>query len=211
MQKHFDKLQKILSAAAGDRITTRAEINRMQKDAEQYSQEHQQAVINPRMEQYKQGVIAQKQEHYTQAVQTIDDMAKAATEKHAKINLANPALTNALKLIELSGKEISTETVNKINATFAGDQSALRALQGVYKAAGVVYDGGLEKQIYEPEMAYDTLKEFAYHSIMREGSLNDMAGAVSRLAKLEGIDFPQMIDETGANNVMRRAAGLPVE
>jgi len=42
-----------------------------------------------------------------------------------------------LKLIELSGAGLDSDTTRKINASFKGDQSALRALRDVYKAKGV--------------------------------------------------------------------------
>ena len=60
----------------------------------------------------------------------------------------------------------------KLTGVSKGDQSALRALRDVYKANGVLYDGGLNEQIYEPEMAYESLHQFAYASMIDEGSLN---------------------------------------
>ncbi len=84
----------------------------------------------------------------------------------------------------------------------------MRALRNVYKANGVLYDGGLDKQIYEPERAYDSLHQWAYTSMIDEGSLNGFASAISKVASFEGIDFPKMVDEAGSIDVMMAAAGL---
>ena len=72
----------------------------------------------------------------------------------------------------------------------------------------MIYDGGLDQQIYEPERAYESLLEFAYAAMIDEGSLNGFASAISKVASMEGIDFPKMIDEAGSKDVMRAAAGL---
>ena len=114
-----------------------------------------------------------------------------------------------MKLIELSGAEIDTETTRKINDSFAYDQSALQALRDIYKAKGVVYNGDLDKQIYDPESAFNNAREWAYNSMVQEGSLNIFSTAISKIAALEGIDFPKIVDEVGSYNVMRSAAGLP--
>ena len=70
------------------------------------------------------------------------------------------------------------------------------------------YNGGLDEQIYEPESAFERLGEYSYNAFNREGSLNSLASAVSKIAAMEGIEFPNMVDEAGAEEVMRMAAGL---
>ena len=109
----------------------------------------------------------------------------------------------------MSGAGISSEIVKKINSQFAGDQSSLRALRDIYKARGVVYDGGLDELIYEPESAFEHLGEWAYHSFIKEGSLNEFASAINKVASMEGIDFPKMVDEAGSVSAMRKVSGLP--
>lgn len=109
------------------------------------------------------------------------------------------------------GSGIDSDTVRKINSQFAGDQAALRALRDIYKAKGVAYDGGLEKQIYEPESAFERLGERAYNTFTKDGSLNEFASAINKVASMEGIDFPQIVDEVGADNAMRAAARLPTK
>ncbi len=148
--------------------------------------------------------------YYTRKLKQFHQYAEsqAATAKAGQVKLDNPACANVRKLIELSGPSLDPETVRQINASFAGDQAALRALRDVYKAHGVVYNGGLEEQIYEPESAFEKLVEHGYSALVREGSLNTLSTALSKVAALEGIQFPSMVDEQGADEVMRMAAGL---
>ena len=73
----------------------------------------------------------------------------------------------------------------------------------------MIYDGGLDKKVYEPEAAFDKLHEDAYNSFIQEGNLNELSGAVSKIAAMEGIDYPKMVDEAGSDGVLRSAAGLP--
>ena len=72
----------------------------------------------------------------------------------------------------------------------------------------MVYNGGLDKQIYDPQSAFQRLVEPNYSALVREGSLNTLSTAISKVAALEGIEFPPMVDEQGADEVMRVAAGL---
>ncbi len=49
----------------------------------------------------------------------------------------------------------------------------------------------------------------SYNAFVREGNLNSLASAVSKIAALEGMDFSKMVDEAGSDDAMRAAAGLP--
>ena len=83
-----------------------------------------------------------------------------------------------------------------------------RVLLDVYKAHGAVYNGGLDEQIYDPESAFERLGEHAYSALIRDGSLNTLSTAISKVAAFEGVESPTMVDEQGADDVMRMAAGL---
>lgn len=206
--KTFSDLEKLLKRVAQARQETKAVIAKLEASKKDHSEEAIKSLVNPKIKQAKDNLAAIHQEAFEKAIEILQDLGKDAMEKSSVLNLNNPALANALKLIELSGAGISTETVRKINSRFAGDQAALRALRDIYKAHGVVYDGGLDKQIYEPESAFDHLGEWAYHSFTKEGSLNEFASAINKVASMEGIEFPKMVDEVGSDEVMRSAAGL---
>jgi hypothetical protein len=138
------------------------------------------------------------------------ELEKAAVEKSSRLNLANPAWANALKLIELTGADMDSDTIRRINASFLGDQAALRALRDVYKSAGFAYDGGIDQQIYNPETRFEHLRNANHSTFVRGGALNSLANEISQVAAMEGIDFPQVIDEDGMRQAMWKGAGLPV-
>jgi hypothetical protein len=85
----------------------------------------------------------------------------------------------------------------------------LKALRTVYKNNGILYDGGLDAMIYDPLTAYEKLIEFSFSALIQQGSLNTFSSAINRIATMEGIDFPKMIDDAGVTDATRAAAGLP--
>ncbi len=84
----------------------------------------------------------------------------------------------------------------------------LSALRDIYKAQGVIYDGGLADQIYEPGFAFERLRAYAYNSFIREGSLNSLSTAPAKVAKMSGTTFPETTDGEGADDAMWKAASL---
>jgi hypothetical protein len=209
MDKKYKELEKLLRQIAKAHADNTAAIAQLEASAKDYAPEYIKNFVTPKIEEANAGMVALKQAGIEKVYGLLDDLKKLTDAKHEKLNLANPAWTNALKLIELGGKELSTDTILKINAQFSNDQSALRALRDVYKAKGVIYDGGLDKQIYEPEGTFKYLQEWAYNVFMRNGSLNEFAREISQVAVKEGIAFPVQVDDVGANNVLRQSAGLP--
>jgi hypothetical protein len=211
MKQKYSELEKVLKQIATARISTKQNIAKLKKQREDYTEEHAADFIDPKIREVKAGLTALQEVAYEKVVKLIGELNDLAVAKSDKLDLNNPAWQNTLKLIELSGAGISTETVLQINAQFANDQAALCVLRDVYKAKGVVYDGGLDKQIYDPVSSFDHLGEWAVHSLLQEGSLNGFALAISKVASMEGIAFPKMVDEVGSDNAMRASAGLPVE
>ncbi len=183
----------------------------MERQRKDCSAEYSNVVLGPLLEETRASRLGIHLHTFVKVVQILKDVSRTTSANHSQLRLDNPAWANALKLIELSGSSLDPDTVKKINASFAGDRSALRVLRDLYKSHGVVYNGGLDEQIYDPESGFQRLVEHSYSALIREGSLNTLATAISRVAALEGIEFPKMVDEQAAEEVMRRAAGLPPE
>ncbi len=211
MNDKFREIGKLLRQMAQARQDTRATIAKLEAQRKDYSAEYAKAVLEPQITKTRAGLQAAQLETFEKLAQLLEELSQAAVAKQAQLDLNNVAWANALKLIELSGPDMDTETILKINASFAGDQAALRALRDVYKAHKVVYNGGLDQQIYDPESAFGRLRDHLYPTFLREGSLNALSTAISKVAALEGIQFPKMVDEAGAESAMRTAAGLPPE
>lgn len=162
-------------------------------------------------EEARQALTTVNAELYASLTPKLEDLKAALEESHAYFDLENPALTNALNLISLGGASLDAETVNKINSQFH-DQASLRVLQGIYKAQGVLYDGGLDKQIYDVETSLQDVSTRSYNALMLPGgSLNNMASAVGKIAKLEGYDFETLPDPEGFDEAARFGAGLPAK
>jgi hypothetical protein len=141
----------------------------------------------------------------------LTDLQEGLEELHSSLDLENPAWQNALRLIEMGGKELDGDTIRKINEGFAFDQPALRALQKIYRARGIVYDGSLDAQIYEIEGSFAKLHGLAREALVQDRPINTFAAAVNRVAKLEGFVFDGTPDPVELEEALRAGAGLPSE
>jgi len=137
------------------------------------------------------------------------------TENNALVSLtdkATRALDKAKQAVEAGHADIKPEVARRLVNEFTGDQTALTMLQGILKAVGTSYDGGLDKMIYDVEdtfrQAGDAIRD---HLTSQEGSLNYVAKRVAVIAKGEGCDFPEVFDPTEVDRATRRGAGLPVD
>jgi hypothetical protein len=82
-------------------------------------------------------------ELYNKEVESsITNLGASLEEQHSELDLENPALQNALKMIEQGGQDLSGNTMRQLVKPFAHDQPTLEALQPIIKHAGILYDGG---------------------------------------------------------------------
>lgn len=171
---------------------------------------------------------AKAQETYNQArleaynglTVRLDELKAAINERHAALDLEDPNWQNALAMIELLGggtngeypESLTTngEIIRKINASFAYNQPALKALHQIYKARQFSYDGDIDKQIYDIESAFADLQKICMGTFKQEGySINKFAFEVGKIADLEGMtDFNKQPDPQGMIENLRYSAGL---
>lgn len=209
MQKIFTQLEETLRRIAKERRATQEAITGFEKVGKDYNQEYFEAYIKPKMKSLQSNLKVLEQEAYEKVGELLQSFEKAAVEKQkAWTNLDNPKLANALKIIDLGGGKLAGNQVREINAQFFGDASSLRALKAIYDAQGI-YDGGIDELLYEPEWAVRSLSEWSYATFVQSGSVNQFADKIAKIAKLEGVDFPSLIDEKGVVDAARRGAGLP--
>jgi hypothetical protein len=141
----------------------------------------------------------------------LDELKATLEEKHNALDLASPEWTNALKLIEIGGEALDYRTIGQINAAFAHDQPALRALQQVYKSKGIANDAGIDKQIYEVEPSFRKLQETAEFVLIHDGgTVGTLARAVGEIADLEGVKFEKSPDPDAFAEATNIGAGLAV-
>ncbi|MDL1911528.1 hypothetical protein FBQ81_12700 [Chloroflexi bacterium CFX6] len=145
---------------------------------------------------------------YESITKTFEELQTVLEEKNGTLDLENPAWNNALKLIEI-GDGLDNETIEKINASFAHDIPALKALQAAYKAKGFTYDGGIGKQVYEIAPSFDELHKTAELVLIRGGgTIGTLARAVGKIAELEGHPFDTSPDPDAFMDAANIGAGL---
>lgn len=203
IREQYYLLGVIVKKAAALKDTYRAELEKISKMTE-FTVEYQE----DRRKEAGQNLAEGLQALYEDVEKQAEKLQAALLDMHGQADLANPALTNALKIIELAGPELGGESIQMINAEFSGNQPSLRLLKAAYQAAGVVYDGGLDKMIYNLEDVGKVIIGQAKNSLLASGSLNTLAGVVGKYAAYEGLEFEKSPDPIGANEFIRRAAGL---
>ena len=164
--------------------------------------------LDRQIDQVKQDWAAKMQAANTDMKKRFEELRGLLHDRDNVLDLSNPALTNALSLIQTLGSSLTFEQAIKINANFVHDQSALRMLQDAYKAQSVVSPGNIDAMIYNADSSIDNLESLAYQGLVQDGSINFFASAFSKLAALEGMTTETMPDEQGDLEAIRAAAGL---
>lgn len=220
VKEQFYRLGQIVDKAKAAQDAYQSELSKVDGYSKDYSPEYLTGLKDKVLGAYK----AKRQALYQDTMTQLEKLSGALTELNGSLDLASPALSNALSLIQMTGNGLTFETAQKINANFINDQSSLRALQEAYRSAGVVSDGGLDRQIYDPTAAMQALGQYAQEALVQDGFSPFRLGVeFGKIAKLENIDFkqgnpfPSMVNEPTSfdtNKVTdsaRAAAGLPPE
>jgi hypothetical protein len=219
VKEQFYLLGEIVKDANALRDTYHGSLAGIDKFSKEYNQEY----IAAQKQTAATGYRAKNQMLYNNAMTQLEKLQKALVELNSSLDLSDSSLANAVALIKAVGPELATEDKLKINAPFATNQPALKVLQAAYKSAGVVYDGSLDRQIYDPESAVQALGKHAEAALMGDGSVFQFGVAIGKIATLEGVDFPlgnpfpSMAGEAPAVDLekitkeARVAAGLPPE
>ena len=148
------------------------------------------------------------QTKHDELVTSLEQLRKLIQERDQVLDLSNPALTNALTLIQAIGSDMSYEESERINQNFRNDQSALRALRSAYKANHVIMTGSIDQMIYNVNDAINDLLVYAEAGTLMDSTMNEFAGKFSKLAALEGMTTETTPDQIGMEEAMWKAAGL---
>lgn len=210
MNKQFAELETILRSVLGARVTFKQVISKLDASRKDYKEDYINAYILPEKQKAREQVKALEQSSYERVSVLLKDLEALAIAKAQNLDyLKSPEWSGLLQTISMAGDKLNSDTVRVMVNQYAGNQAALRSLRDILQAR-VSYDGKISDLIYEPETAYENLREWAFSSLIQDGSVNSFATKLSKIAALEGIDFPATIDENGFNNSVRRGAGLPV-
>lgn len=152
---------------------------------------------------------------YKNALDLIGKLTGTMQTRYSEpLDLSDPALTNALNVINLAGANLDHLELNKIIDSFTGNPAALKTLRSVFQKQGMSKaEERANSLLYEPAFVEQRLREVADSSIRQGGSLNAFAGEINKLAVKEGMSFPLdgggSIDPVGVAEAFRAGAGLP--
>lgn len=139
----------------------------------------------------------------------LGELQKHISDSAAVLDLENPALSNALKIIEFAGNSLEFDQIQKINSNFEGDRASLAVIQKAYKAAGMLTDGGLDKLLYNIEATFENLRNGTIQALVQDDrGINHLISSFSKVAAREGVDLEPILDEIGFMETTRKAAGL---
>lgn len=202
IREQFFKLGQTLKSATAAKDEYRKQMGILKDQEKTYAPDY----LAEQKKLARNDMAVKHQGDYENLTVALEKLKDALFEYGGQLDLSNVALTNALKVIEMGGKELSAETIRGLNAQFSDNQAALRMLQSVYKAQGVVYDGGLDKQIYDVESVVHRASDYAYVALQQDGSLNALAGAIGKIARMEGYEFDTLPDPAGLEAALSAAA-----
>lgn len=174
------------------------------------SQTYSQEFLEKEIQKVKSDFAAKMTTANDDIAKRLEELRTLIHDRDEALDLSNPALTSALSLIQTIGSNLTYEDAQKINKNFAYDQSALNAIRSAYQAFGVSHTGKIDSLIYNVDEVIEGLKGLAYDGFVRDGSINFFSGKLSKFAALEGATVEALPDAQGANDSIRRAAGLPV-
>jgi hypothetical protein len=202
VKEQFFQFGEIIRRAVAAKDAYRKRLAELKSQSDNYSEEY----IRELQDKALAELQAKNQPLYDDWNKHAEKLATALNELGGQWDRS--ALSDTVGLIKSIGAELDFEEISKLNAPFANDQAALRILQKAYKAAGVSYDGGLDKQIYHLESTLQEIDSLAHTAFVQNGSLNMLAGKVAKFAVLEGHEFENTPDDAGVMEAMLTGAGL---
>lgn len=209
-REQFFTLGKLNQKAVEIRNAYRKKLSDLEAQKNTYSAEFLEKSRNDA----EQAMKASMQNLHNEFTAQAEKLFAALTELHNSLDLADPKLQTALNVIntigpDLIGSDLETSTIQKINAQFAGDQSALKILRSAYKAKNIVFTDGIDDQIYSLTDAVLNITRQAGETFLQGQSINALAAVESKYAVLEGYaDFEKMPDPVGFDETLRAASGL---
>ncbi len=208
LKDQLAELQTIFKGALETKEKSKTLIKKYKNSTDQFSQDY----INDLIQRETASMNNALMSLTGKATRALDKAKQAVEAGHAITDLDDVRLPNAIRIIQASGSGIKYETARRLVNEFTGDQTALTMLQDVFKGVGAKSDGGLDKQIYDPEVAFKNAKQaIDEHLISQDGSLNYVARQVAVIAKGEGCDFPEVFDPSEVDRAVRQGAGLVTE
>lgn len=139
-------------------------------------------------------------------IASLESLRKLIAERDAVLDLTNPSLANALRLINESRGNLPFETMVQINNNFLHDQSALRALQAAYKSQNLA--SNVDSLIYSADSTIDALEETVKDQFSLDGSVNYFSSQFAKFSALEGLKIDASLDQAGLLDAMLKGTRM---
>jgi hypothetical protein len=206
VQLRFSDIQHMVRKMADAKRSYRAEIEKLAGLVQDFNADY----IEKKRDKVERAYRETLQQHATEINNYLECMETEVKQLHAGIDLNDTRWQNAAAIVQsLAGDpEKDGELIRQINAQFAGDQPALRALQSMYRSRGLSYDGGIDKQIYDADSMLRWLRETTGQVAAGTATINALAGRIGKMAALEGVTFDTLPDPEGVMEAARAGAGL---
>ena len=200
------KIEKLLHEAHGIKQTHRERMSKLNAERKLWSGEEFEK-RKKKLENEKKALLNDGYLRMTQALKELS--AELETLDKQAPDLKDAELVNAMRIIEGAGSALEYRQLHDINSAFRGRLPELRILNACYKKLGMTNNGGIEKLLLSSAPNLEKLNEYAYSLYHQEGSVNEMARQVGKIAELVAQPFQTNIDGGALERAVRSGAGLP--
>ncbi|MBR0484643.1 MAG: hypothetical protein IJJ69_07715 [Oscillospiraceae bacterium] len=158
---------------------------------------------------------ARKERLIVSFTEQVNEVKRIMSEKQTALDMGNQKLANALLFITALAPESKPDisVMKKIADNFAGDTSSLNTLLCAAECRGVdkLYLKPIEELIYSEKEMDDLLDKFI-QAVDGNLMIRTAAKEVMTAAQMCGVilTVPEIEDEVGDNNFIRKAFGLSV-
>lgn len=180
----------------------RMEIEKLKKSPD-YSDTYIQNAIEKRKIELSTMLDEQKN-HFLKQTKELRSLIRM---REREFDLSDLALSNALAIIQASGKNLSYENQLKINDQFRHNQNALSTIRDIYVANGI-NPVHIEKLLISTDSMIDHYERLSSQTFALDGNLNNLAREVNNFAKIEGVEISTTPDENGFINSLRKSVNL---
>lgn len=209
MQGLFNDLGGILKNQISTRDTYRQRIKNWDASNSIYTQDEIERRKAAEFPTYSTQTI----KNLEQLGSVLADMEKRVIQRENSWEAGNSAkLTNALKVIEVSGPSLNKSMIRAMRQSFMGDLTTLSTLKSILTASLEQYEpeklqqGAMEEisafdsMIYDPEQAYGNLLAAAKDAFFHGNGLDRLIRKINQVAGMEGLSPLAISDTSGADH-----------
>ena len=213
MKTKLSEIEKVLRDLKAQREKSNNEFSRLESQKSDFSEKYFSENIQPQINQSKNYLTQFEESKWEKFLTLAHEYLTMASEKHnSPVDLNSTKLLNAVNIIQSSAGNledggIDANMIRQINEQFRGDFPSLKVLRATYKKMNM-YDGAIDQMFYDTDNAEESTQDLSRYVFAQGGNVNNLCHMFSKIAKIDGLEFPETIDEKEFDTVTRKAAGL---